>query len=561
MPNLNNASHHRFNHSKYSRFTTIKKADRRWPDQVIQNAPRWCSVDLRDGNQALIDPMTPSQKLAMFELLVDLGFKEIEIGFPSASQTDFDFARQLIEEKRIPDDVYVQVLTQAREELITRTYEALEGVPRAIVHVYNSTSKTQREKVFGMSKAQIKDIAVQGATWVKEHAERQPETEWRFQYSPESFTATELDFAVEVCDAVNEIWQPTPDNPSIINLPATVEVSTPNIYADQIEWVCDHIQNRDSVIISLHTHNDRGCGVAAAELGLMAGADRLEGTLLGNGERTGNMDLITAAMNLYSQGVDPELNLSNMDRIISTVESCTQISTHPRHAYAGELVFAAFSGSHQDAIRKCMVIQDQQPEDAMWDVAYLPIDPRDLGRNYQEVIRINSQSGKGGVAWVLEQEHQIHMPRWMQIDFSSVVQKKAEASETEVSPEMIWQLFRSSYMNQAKAPILGSYQLKRDQGLDHILATLKTEHKEVEISSTGRGAMDAFCNALKNHWGTDIALIDYSEHTTGEDAQAEALAYVQIGVNGVRCCGAARSEDIVGASLQSVLNALAHLSD
>ena len=546
-----------FDHTKYRPFQPLNKTDRRWPNQIITQAPQWCSVDLRDGNQALIDPMTPEQKLEMFELLVDIGFKEIEIGFPSASQTDFDFARKLIEEDRIPDDVYVQVLTQAREELIARTFEALKGAPRAIIHVYNSTSVTQREKVFGMSKEQIKQIAINGATWVKEYAQQQPETQWRFQYSPESFTATEVDFAVDVCDAVIEVWQPNIDQPVIINLPATVEVSTPNVYADQIEWICDHIQNREAVMISLHTHNDRGCGVAAAELGIMAGADRVEGTLLGNGERTGNMDLVTTAMNLYSQGVDPKLNLSNMDRIISTVESCTQISTHPRHAYAGELVFAAFSGSHQDAIRKCMNLQT---DDEHWDVAYLPIDPKDLGRDYQEVIRINSQSGKGGVAWVLEQDHQIKMPRWMQIDFSSVVQKEAETSEAEVSPETIWQLFQSSYMNQSKAPVLKSYQLTRNNSQDHIAATLELEGRSVEIESMGRGAMDAFCNAIANQWGLDIAVVDYSEHTTGADVQAEAMAYVQIGLNNTRVCGAARSEDIVGASLQSVLNTLAHQS-
>ena len=546
-----------FDHTKYRPFQPLNKTDRRWPNQIITQAPQWCSVDLRDGNQALIDPMTPEQKLEMFELLVDIGFKEIEIGFPSASQTDFDFARKLIEEDRIPDDVYVQVLTQAREELIARTFEALKGAPRAIVHVYNSTSVTQREKVFGMSKEQIKQIAINGATWVKEYAQQQPETQWRFQYSPESFTATELDFAVDVCDAVIDVWQPNIDQPVIINLPATVEVSTPNVYADQIEWICDHIQNREAVMISLHTHNDRGCGVAAAELGIMAGADRVEGTLLGNGERTGNMDLVTAAMNLYSQGVDPKLDLSNMDRIISTVESCTQISTHPRHAYAGELVFAAFSGSHQDAIRKCMNLQT---DDEHWDVAYLPIDPKDLGRDHQEVIRINSQSGKGGVAWVLEQDHQIKMPRWMQIDFSSIVQKEAETSEAEVSPETIWHLFQSSYMNQSKAPVLKSYQLTRNNSQDHIAATLELEGRSVEIESMGRGAMDAFCNAIANQWGLDIAVVDYSEHTTGADAQAEAMAYVQIGLNNTRVCGAARSEDIVGASLQSVLNTLAHQS-
>jgi len=543
-----------FDHTKYRPFAPIKKSDRRWPDAVIEKAPRWCSVDLRDGNQALIDPMTPEQKLQMFELLVDVGFKEIEIGFPSASQADFDFARKLVEENRIPDDVTVQVLTQARKELIDRTFESLKGAPRAIVHVYNSTSPVQREKVFGKSRDEIKQIAVQGATWVKQGAESQPDTQWRFQYSPESFSQTELDFAVEVCDAVNAVWQPTPENPSIINLPATVEAATPNVYADQIEWFCDHIQNRYSVIVSLHTHNDRGCGVAAAELAQMAGADRVEGTLLGNGERTGNMDIVTAAMNLYSQGVDPELDLSNMDRIISTVEACTQIATHPRHAYAGELVFAAFSGSHQDAIRKCMALQkDNDP----WQVAYLPIDPRDLGRNYQEVIRINSQSGKGGVSWVLEQEHQIKMPRWMQIDFSSVVQGEAETSSAEVSSSKIWELFQSTYMNADAAPQIQSYELKRADSKDQIRIEIEPGNF---INGEGRGAMDAFCNAIAQHWATEIAVVEYAEHTTGADAQAEAMAYVQLGVKGTRVCGAARSEDILDASLQAVMNALANES-
>lgn len=490
-------------------------------------------------------------------MLVDLGFKEIEIGFPAASQTDFDFARKLIVENRIPNDVTVQVLTQARETLIARTFEALEGVSNAIIHLYNSTSPTQREKVFSKTKEQIKQIAVDGAKWVKQYAVNQPGTHWRFQYSPESFTATELSFSVDVCNAVNEVWQPTDKAPVIINLPATVEVSTPNVYADQIEWFCDHIENRDAIIISLHTHNDRGCGVAAAELGIMAGADRVEGTLLGNGERTGNMDIVTAAMNLYSQGINPKLDLSNMDKIISTVESCTQINTHPRHAYAGELVFAAFSGSHQDAIRKCMTVQQ---DNQSWDVAYLPINPRDIGRNYQEVIRINSQSGKGGVAWVLEQEHQIKMPRWMQIDFSSVVQLEAEQSEAEVSPETIWQLFQASYMTHPKAPKLITYELKRSGNLDHISATIEQDGASISLEAAGRGAMDAFCNAIANHWGIDIALVEYAEHSTGHNAQAEALAYVQMGIEGRRSCGVARSEDSVGASLQSMLNAIARES-
>ena len=398
-----------FNHKKYRPFTPITKPGRRWPDKVIEQAPTWCSVDLRDGNQALIEPMSPGQKLDMFKLLVDVGFKEIEVGFPAASQTDFDFVRQLIEQDMVPDDVTIQVLTQAREHLIARSFESLKGARRAIMHLYNSTSTVQREQVFKKSSDEIKGIAVQGAKWVRDYAAKRTDTEWQFQYSPESFTGTELDYAVEVCDAVIDIWQPTPNNKTIINLPATVEVATPNVYADQIEFMCDRISRRDSVTISLHTHNDRGCGVAASELGVMAGAERIEGTLLGNGERTGNMDIVTMAMNIYSQGIDPQLDLSDMDRIINVVERCTQITVHPRHPYAGDLVFAAFSGSHQDAINKCLAIDERERSvngtETHWQVAYLPIDPRDVGRTYQEVIRINSQSGKGGVAYVLEQDY------------------------------------------------------------------------------------------------------------------------------------------------------------
>ncbi|WP_369809247.1 2-isopropylmalate synthase [Oceanicoccus sp. KOV_DT_Chl] len=413
----------RFDHRKYQPFPAIHKPDRRWPNQVIQQAPDWCSVDLRDGNQALIEPMSPSQKLEMFQLLVAVGFKQIEVGFPAASQTDFDFVRTIIEQQLVPYDVTIQVLTQARQELIERSFESLAGAKRAIVHLYNSTSTVQREHVFKLDRTAIKAIAVQGAQWVKQCADQHPATEWQFQYSPESFTGTELEYAVEVCDAVNAVWQPTKERPVIINLPATVEVATPNVYADQIEWMCDHIANREAVIISLHTHNDRGCGVAAAELGVMAGADRVEGTLLGNGERTGNMDIITMAMNLYSQGIDPQLDLANMDQIIQVVTHCTQLPIHPRHPYAGELVFTAFSGSHQDAIKKCL--QQYQPEDH-WQVAYLPIDPADLGRDYQEVIRINSQSGKGGIAYVLEQDYGLQLPRWLQVDFSRHIQHHAE---------------------------------------------------------------------------------------------------------------------------------------
>ncbi len=393
-----------FDHRKYVAFKPVAKKDRRWPDQVIEKAPTWCAVDLRDGNQSLIKPMSVAQKQRLFDLLVKLGFKEIEIGFPAASQPDFDFCRKLIEENRIPADVKIQVLTQARPELIERTYEALKGAKQAIVHVYNSTSTVQREQVFGLDRDGIREIAVNGATLVKEIAARHPETDWTFQYSPESFTGTELDFAAEVIDAVTDVWRPDQGQPVIINLPATVEMSTPNVFADQVEWICENIRYREHISISLHTHNDRGCAVAAAELGVMAGADRVEGTLMGNGERTGNMDLVTMAMNLYSQGIDPTLDLSGMAEITEVVEACTEISTHPRHPYAGELVFTAFSGSHQDAIRKCLA---RRKEGDVWNVAYLPIDPFDVGRRYEEVVRINSQSGKGGVAYVMKNEYRL----------------------------------------------------------------------------------------------------------------------------------------------------------
>ena len=544
----------RFNHSKYTKIVTVNKPDRRWPDRVIEEAPAWCSVDLRDGNQALIDPMTPPQKLEMFEMLVDVGFKQIEVGFPAASQTDFDFVRKLVTENRIPDDVTIQVLTQARKELIERTYESLRGAKKAIVHVYNSTSTVQREQVFKKSKDEIKQIAVDGATWVKECAAQQPETQWQFQYSPESFTGTEIDYAVEVCDAVADVWQPTPDNKIILNLPATVEVATPNIYADQIEWFCDNIKNRDSVIVSLHTHNDRGCGVAASELGVLAGADRVEGTLLGNGERTGNMDIVTMGMNLYSQGVDPELDFSGMDRIINVVEKCTALKVHPRHPYAGELVFAAFSGSHQDAINKCLNIYE---EGSTWEVAYLPVDPRDLGRNYQEVIRINSQSGKGGVAYVMEQEQGIKMPRWLQVDFSPVVQQEAEKTEAEVSPDQIVELFGRTYLQANQNRKLGNYEVKRENATDVLQAVLVEDGKSYELAGEGRGVLEAFVEAMSKHTGKPFVIVDYNEHTLGSTEGSEAIAYVQISIGQQRVCGAGRSRDILGATLNALLNAVA----
>jgi len=406
---------------KYQAFPPVSLPDRQWPDRVLSTAPVWCSVDLRDGNQALIEPMGPERKLRLFRLLVEAGFKEIEIGFPAASQTDFDFVRTLIDGGHVPDDVTLQVLTQAREELIERTYESLRGAPRAIVHLYNSTSTLQRRVVFGLDRAGIQQIAVDGAHMVAEGAARHPDTHWRFQYSPESFTGTELDYAVQVCDAVTDVWAPTPADPVILNLPATVEMSMPNVHADQIEWFCRHVARRDSLIISLHPHNDRGCAVAAAELGLLAGADRVEGTLFGNGERTGNVDLVTMALNLFSQGVEPGLDFSDIFALRQTVEHCNQLPVHPRHPYAGELVFTAFSGSHQDAIKKGFAAM-RQSNSPIWEVPYLPIDPADIGRTYESVVRVNSQSGKGGVAFILEHDHGLQLPRRLQIEFSRVVQ-------------------------------------------------------------------------------------------------------------------------------------------
>lgn len=543
-----------FDYRKYSPITPIQKDDRRWPSRTIEKAPKWCSVDLRDGNQALIEPMSPEQKLEVFTLLVDLGFKEIEVGFPSASQPDFDFVRKLIEDDLIPDDVTIQVLTQAREELISRTYESLKDARKAIVHVYNSTSVVQREQVFCKSKEEIKQIAVQGAAWVKEYAQRYPQTQWQFQYSPESFTGTEIEYAVEVCNAVNAIWQPTPERPTIMNLPATVEMTTPNVFADQIEWFCDHVDNRDSVIVSLHTHNDRGCGVAAAELGLMAGADRVEGTLLGNGERTGNMDIVTAAMNLYSRGVDPKLDLANIDRIIQTIESCTQLKVHPRHPYVGELVFAAFSGSHQDAINKCLA---KYEEGAIWEVAYLPIDPRDVGRSYQEVIRINSQSGKGGVAYILSQEYGLQLPRWMQVDFSPYVQQQAEQTEKELSSESIHTLFAETYLNVAGAYVIDSFNMAYSNNTEQLSATLKKGDATIDIVAQGSGPIEMFVRALSDKLDYSIAVVSYTEHTLGDSENSEAIAYIQANINGQRYCGVGRSYDIVKASFQALLNAVA----
>jgi 2-isopropylmalate synthase len=544
-----------FDHRKYPTYPPVGLTNRTWPDKVIEQAPKWCSVDLRDGNQALIEPMNVAQKLQMFKLLVKVGFKEIEVGFPAASQPDFDFVRCLITDGLIPDDVTVQVLTQARPELISRSFESLAGAKRAIMHLYNSTSTVQREQVFALDRDGIKAIAVDGAEYVKTQAAKYADTEWTFQYSPESFTGTELDYAVEVCDEVLDVWDARPSKPCIINLPATVEMATPNIYADQIEWMSTNIKRRDGVVLSLHTHNDRGCAVAAAELGVQGGADRIEGTLLGNGERTGNMDIVTMAMNLYSRGVDPELDFSNMDEIIRCVKACTQLPVHPRHPYAGELVFTAFSGSHQDAIKKCL---GRRSADEMWDVAYLPIDPSDLGRSYQEVIRINSQSGKGGIAYVLEQEQGLQLPRWLQVDFSTVVQKYAEDSATEVAPEKIVELFEQQYFGPREPYDLTSFRLTRESNEDQLAAKVTEYGKEITLNGRASGVVGAFVAALEEHCGKDIVLVEYNEHTLNKSdgAGAQAVTYVQLNIDAQRYCGIGRSSDIVEASLLAILSAV-----
>ncbi len=545
-----------FDHRKYKPFVTVDIKDRTWPDQVISEAPRWCSVDLRDGNQALIEPMSVEQKKKMFALLVEVGFKEIEVGFPAASQPDFDFVRSLIEENKIPSDVTIQVLTQARPELIQRTFESLKGARRAILHVYNSTSIVQREKVFKTDKAGIVAIAKAGAEEVQRCAKLAPDTEWVFQYSPESFTGTEIDFSVEVCNAVAEVWQPTPENPIIFNLPSTVEVATPNVYADQIEWFCRNINNRDAVVVSLHTHNDRSCAVGSAELAVMAGAQRVEGTLLGNGERTGNMDIVVMAMNLYSAGVDPKLDLHDMDKIVSVVRECTQIDVHPRQPYSGDLVFTAFSGSHQDAIKKCLDIYE---EGAPWEIAYLPIDPRDIGRTYQDVIRVNSQSGKGGVAYVLANKFGFELPRWLQIEFSRVVQRATEQSGGEIQPDSIWTLFNDFYLNSEKVISLEDFSIEKQGGREKFAASLDYAGQAIALSGEGDGVLDAFIEGLKRALNVDFEVMEYGEHALGQGADAEAVTYMQLKFGAQRFSGVAISKDIISSSLNALMAAVSEL--
>ncbi len=544
-----------FDHTKYRAYRPISLPDRRWPDRAIDRAPDWCSVDLRDGNQALVQPMSVPKKLEMFALLVEIGFKEIEIGFPSASQTEFDFARRLIEKNLIPDSVTVQVLTQARRELIDRTFEALRGVKRAVVHVYNSTSPVQREQVFKASKEEIVAIAVSGARQLKEVAARHPGTDWTFEYSPESFSGTESDYAVDVCNAVIDVWKPQHGQKVVINLPGTVEMTTPNVFADQIEYFCRHVAQREHIRVSLHTHNDRGCAVAASELGLMAGADRIEGTLFGNGERTGNMDIVTMAMNLYSQGVDPKLHLADMARIIEVYRRCTDMPVHPRHPWAGDLVYAAFSGSHQDAIRKSMAFH-RDNELPHWTVAYLPIDPRDLGRRYEEVVRINSQSGKGGVALVLERDHGITLPKWLHPAVSKVVQLQADATGEEISSRQIAALFQKEFLSIPDGWRLQGYDLHSEAQRTHGRFRLSTAGAEMQLSGEGQGLIEALVDAVSRRFGLTISVVEFDEHAMSPGTEAKALASVTIEAGGRQASACCIDEDTSLASLQAVLSAV-----
>ncbi|MGN7778506.1 2-isopropylmalate synthase [Mycolicibacterium sp. 22603] len=543
----------------------IRLTDRTWPDKVIDTAPSWCAVDLRDGNQALIDPMSPARKRRMFDLLVRMGYKEIEVGFPSASQTDFDFVREIIEQGAIPDDVTIQVLTQCRPELITRTFEACSGAPKVIVHFYNSTSILQRRVVFRADRETVKAIATDGARMCVEEAKKYPDTQWRFEYSPESYTGTELEYAVDVCNAVAEIVKPTPDVPLIINLPATVEMATPNVYADSIEWMNRHLSPRDSIILSLHPHNDRGTAVAAAELGYQAGADRIEGCLFGNGERTGNVCLVTLGLNMFSRGVDPQIDFSNIDEIRRTVEYCNQLPVHERHPYGGDLVYTAFSGSHQDAINKgldAMKVsadeQDSDVDDILWQVPYLPIDPKDVGRTYEAVIRVNSQSGKGGVAYIMKADHGLALPRRLQIEFSQAIQQITDGEGGEVSPKEIWDAFSEEYLQ----PIVPLERIRQkvdaaevDGGTDTITATVLVNGEEREIVGAGNGPLAAFVDAV-GAIGFNVNVLDYSEHAMSSGEEAQAAAYVEASIDGRTVWGVGIATSITTASLRAVVSAV-----
>jgi 2-isopropylmalate synthase len=543
---------------KYLPFVPLELRDRTWPDKKLTKAPRWCSVDLRDGNQALIDPMDPERKRRMFEALVKMGFKEIEVGFPSASQPDFDFVRLLIEEDLVPDDVTIQVLVQCRPELIHRTYECLEGARRAIVHFYNSTSILQRRVVFGLDKAGIVDIAVNAAKLCRKLEETMGDTEIFYEYSPESYTGTEVEFAVEICEAVMDVIEPTADRKIVLNLPATVEMYTPNLYADTIEWFLRRISRRDRLVLSLHPHNDRGCAVAATELGVLAGADRVEGTLFGNGERTGNVDVVTLAMNLFAQGIDPELDVTDIDGLRRVAEYCNRLPVHPRHPYVGDLVYTAFSGSHQDAIKKGM---EALPRDyPVWEVPYLPIDPKHVGRTYEAVIRVNSQSGKGGVAFIMKVEHGFDLPRRLQIEFSKTIQAITEDSGTEISPAAMWDAFRTVYLPAAPTWELRGHDLVSGDGGDgtRITAQLVVDGAPRTVTGAGNGPIAAFVDALRSGLGVEMDVVDYAEHALGQGADATAVAYVEtIARDGSLWWGVGTHPNIITASLRAVLSALA----
>ena len=545
---------------KYKPFEPIRLQNRQWPSHVIQSAPKWCSVDLRDGNQALIEPMGHDRKKRMFKLLCDLGFKEIEVGFPAASQTDFDFVRWLIEETQIPSDVTIQVLTQARDHIIERTFESLDGIPQAIVHFYNSTSTLQRRVVFNQDQAGVKKIALDGANLVKKLAAQKPETKWMFEYSPESFTGTELEFAADVCDSVVEILKDSSKEKIIINLPATVEMATPNIYGDQIEWMSTNLKERENISLSLHPHNDRGTAVAASEFGLMAGADRVEGTLFGNGERTGNVDIVTLALNLLTQGVDPELDFSDINSVIREVEYCNQLPVHPRHPYAGDLVFTAFSGSHQDAIKKGLhaLSQSNDPE---WAVPYLPIDPSDLGRSYEAVVRINSQSGKGGIAFILEKDHGITLPRRLQINLSEKIQAVADKTGKEVISSEIWHAFEENYLEVSGKFELANYSLSSSEdssGItsDNIEITLNVHGKPLTIHGVGGGPIEAFVSAINGQFDESISVSDYHQHSVTSGSDAKAAAFIELTSKGKNEWGAGMDGNTVKASFQAILAGL-----
>ena len=538
---------------KYKPFSSVELRDRTWPDKKITKAPIWCSVDLRDGNQALIEPMGHEKKVKMFELLCSLGFKEIEIGFPAASQTDYDFVRYLIEKKKIPNDVTIQVLTQSRQHIIEKTFESLIGIDKAIVHFYNSTSALQRKVVFDDDKEGIKKIAIDGALLIKELSKKYNKTNWRFEYSPESFTGTEVDFAAEVCNEVVNILKPCSDEKIIINLPATVEMSSPNVYGDQIEWMIRNLNNREDVIVSLHPHNDRGTAVGAAEIGVMAGADRVEGTLFGNGERTGNVDIVTLALNLLTQGVDPELELNNINHVIREVEYCNQLPVHPRHPYAGDLVFTAFSGSHQDAIKKGLsaISQSNNP---YWEVPYLPIDPSDLGRTYEAVVRINSQSGKGGIAYILEKDHGVSLPRRLQISLSTKIQKVADETGKELLSHEIWDIFDKNFIQGPNKAELISFELNTiDGGNDSIKVEAKLKQNKLEFSGSGNGPIDAMIQGINEKMGLNLSVTDYHQHSLGTGSDAKAVAYIEVSDGNKTRWGVGIDENTIRASLRAIM--------